>query len=659
MTTATTTKDTGSRPAGPNPTGVGGLVRSIARRSAVGPSTGRKPTLVGPGIVLVVLALIPLMTNSGFELSRLELILTYMMVAIGLNFGFGLAGQLSIAQPVIMGVAAYTAGLLNVNQGWNAWATLVPALVAAVIIGMLLNAPGFRLRGWYLAITTFFAVLVFPSLVTAAQRWTHGSTGLGPITSWPGIIGTTPQVQFEFVLGLTAVCWLAVWAIAYSKWGVLLRSMRDSPNAAGASGVNMPMLSLAVSALASLPVGLAGWVFAHSAELISPNSFGFNLLLLLMASVMLGGRGTLWGPVIGTAVFETLSLYIGAFSVYNSIILGFGVFVCATAFPTGIVPPVREFFRVRLAKVQIAGEPSLAGPELDSSVAAAVSTTPPLHAPEAPAAASHAAHAQAEPVLKLTGIHKAFGGNLVLDDVNVDLYPGKVHGLVGPNGSGKTTLLNVITGFVSRDGGTVLLRGQPVPNLRPYQIARRGIRRSFQVPQVIGELSVAENMRLGALGAPPQAGEESVATSRKAEVPRRVVKAAEELGLSAEYLDMPVKELPLGLRRIVEIGRAMVAEPAVICLDEPAAGLPEEDLVVLQQTLHRVAAGGCAVLLIEHNLSFVREVADVMIELQDGNVAEITELRSLHDDRRAKAGGQAGAGTPTAAAGTGRPEATR
>jgi branched-chain amino acid transport system permease protein len=523
-----------------------------------------------------------------------------MMVAIGLNFGFGYGGQLAIAQPVVMGVAAYTAGLLNVNRHWNSWATLVPALAVGALVNVLVSLPGFRLRGWYLAITTFFAVAVFPDLLSATQHLTHGDDGLGPIDKFP-VVGTNPSHEYWFVLALVAICWLAIWGLVYSRWGIMTRSLRDSPTAAQSSGVNMPWLKVSLSVISALPVALAGWVFAHSTELISPTSFNFALLLLVVAAVMLGGRGTVWGPIIGTLIFEILSLYIGPFSTYNSVILGGGVFLCATVFPIGIIPLVREFIRVRLPR-----------PSSDAEALVAAAGAQAVTLPEA-------AVRSGPIVLQARGIAKAFGGRVVLRGVDLDLSGGVVYGLVGPNGSGKTTLLNVLTGFVTRDAGHIELRGSALRADRPQEIARLGIRRSFQVPQLVSELSVGENIKLGAVAG--RAGRRG-----RAELNRRVEGVAAELGMTRRDVDTPVAELSLGLRRIVEIGRAMIAEPDVICLDEPAAGLAEGDLGMLARTLRHVAATGCAVLLIEHNLSFVESVADEIIVLEEG---EVTTRRAL------------------------------
>jgi ABC-type branched-subunit amino acid transport system ATPase component len=214
------------------------------------------------------------------------------------------------------------------------------------------------------------------------------------------------------------------------------------------------------------------------------------------------------------------------------------------------------------------------------------------------------------------GIEKSFGGVRVLRGIDLALVPGRIYGLVGPNGSGKTTLLNIVTGFVLPDAGEVVLDGRPIHGMAAHAVARHGIRRSFQVPQLIRELSAAENIRLGLHGR----------RGSRAEQDPLIRSVSTLVGLDPMALDMPVRELPLGMRRIIEIARAVVAGPALVCLDEPAAGLAASDLELVRAALRAVSDGGAAVLLIEHNLSFVRSVADELIVLELGNVATTQEL---------------------------------
>lgn len=587
-------------------------------RSAYAPAGNEGSPLRSALILLVAAAVIPI--GAGvFSLARYELVLTYFLVIVGLNFSFGYAGQLSIAQPVVMGVSAYVAALLNLDHHWNAWETLAPAVASGVAMGVILIIPALRLRGWYLGIAAFFAVLVFPNVLVGTQQWTGGDNGIGPVDEFPGL--TSGLRQYEFVLACAAICWLALRNLSNSAWGTQLRAMRESPEAAESLGVNLKLLGLGIAALGSVPVALGGWILVHSTQVVTPDLFGFNLMLILMGAVLLGGRGTLWGPIVGTAVFEGLNLYILPFSQYNQIILGVGVLLAATAFPVGITPILRQFALERLNPDTADG-----GEGLSSDDAAFPSEPVELIATDdRPAPRNRSSAPSRQPVLSATGIRKAFGGRQVLNAVSAELLAGEICGLVGPNGSGKTTFLNILTGFVRAEGGSLQLAGKPVLGFSPHRLARLGMTRSFQVPQLIPELSARENIRFGLRRLNGKGQRISVVHGpryrrhRVAEA-ERVSWAGHLVGLDDHLLDAQVRELSLGTRRLVEIARAGISNPSVICLDEPAAGLGGADLDRLGLALQAIAARGASVLLVEHNLAFVRGLADQLVVFDHGDV---------------------------------------
>ena len=205
-------------------------------------------------VVGILVALVPLVITSNYQLGRVQLVLIYAMVAIGLNLGFGYAGQFAIAQPAIMGTSAYTAGVLSVRYGWSAWETLPVALSLGVVLGGLISVPGYRLRGWYLAITTFFAVAVFPDVIAATYTWTGGTSGLGPITGFNFTPGTTSPVPvYELIVGVTFLVWILSARLTNSRWGIAIRSVRDAPLAATNCGINVGRLKMVVALVASIP----------------------------------------------------------------------------------------------------------------------------------------------------------------------------------------------------------------------------------------------------------------------------------------------------------------------------------------------------------------------------------------------------------------------
>jgi branched-chain amino acid transport system permease protein len=228
-------------------------------------------------------------------------------------------------------------------------------------------------------------------------------------------------------------------------------------------------------------------------------------------------------------------------------------------------------------------------------------------------------------VYRASGVTKRFAGITVLSGADLTVHAGEVVGLVGPNGSGKTTLLNIITGHVRADAGDAVLFERPALGSSPQALGSRGVRRSFQVPQLAGELSVLDNVRLGLLGGRRQQilsgilrGPAYRARTRRDTA--RVVAACRTIGLDDSLLRQRVDELPLGLRRVVEVARAVVSGPALVCLDEPAAGLAGPELARLRGVIRQAARSGSGVLLVEHNLAFVREVCDVVVEIRDGRV---------------------------------------
>ncbi len=606
------TTETTSAPA---TTGILGRVRRHAYNAMESPVTGRAGSRVTPLVVLGVAILLPLMLPGTFSIPQLELVAMYAMVAIGLNLSFGYGGQLALAQPVIMGASAYTAALVNINLDWNAWLTLPCAVAVGVVLGVIASAPGYRLRGWYLAVTSIFLVVIFPDVILATQQWTGGENGIGPVDGFPGL-RSARMGEYLLILGVLALCFLLMRRVGSTHWGLALRTIRDAQTAAQASAIHTSKVKVQLAAVAALPVALAGWLWAHQAQFVGPSAFGSHLLLLIIAAVVLGGRGTLWGAIIGTIIFQTFSLWIGPFSPYNQIALGLGILVAALLFPEGIAPVVRKWAARRLAP-----------PRADATEHEESRATADLAPPEEGQVASHGGV-----VVAANSLGKAFEGVQAVADVSLELRSGQVIGLVGPNGSGKTTVLNMITGFVRQDTGVISVAGSAARSGSPVLMASKGIRRSFQVPQLVLEVSVRQNITVGLLEhvGPVSSILGTPRYRRRArEYDKRVSEVCAELRFDEHVQEAAVEELSLGLRRIVEIGRAVVARPVVICLDEPAAGLGADGLVLIGTVLQDLTKNGYAVLLIEHNLSFVREVCDEILLLEEGVVRERADLSSI------------------------------
>lgn len=548
----------------------------------------------------------PLMDGTTYGMGRLELILFYMMAAIGLNFIHGLGGVLMVAQPAMMTGAGYAAGILSVRHGWDFWITTPIAILVAILISILLGLPSLRVRGWYLAVISFMGVALVPDVVSAFRETTGGTDGLPGIRPIQ-IAGTEPPrwLIYEAVLLVTIGFWFAVRNLLKSGWGTSLLAHRDHPYMAVASGVNLIRLRGTLFVLSAIPCGVAGAMYAHSQQFFSAVNFEIRTLLILIGGVLLGGRGTLWGPVLGVAIFAGISFWVGPFSLYNPLFLGLGVLVSALLFRLGIVGTLNQFW-------------STHGPSKGAALR--------LLSDEGDSATAISAVEQA-PHLEVRDLNKHFGGTYALKDVELTIPGGSVTTVIGANGSGKTTLLNCISGFITPDSGRVVLNGQEIISVPLHRRAHLGVARTFQVPRLIEELTVRENVELGIFGLHPQTVGASLFRTpryraRQAAAAERAIAACRALGLSDRAINAKASELTLALKRLVEIARALAADASVICLDEPVAGLNHAAQGRVATVLRDLAASGRAVLLIEHNLPFVLSVSDELVLLRDGQVAD-------------------------------------
>ncbi|MFC0527727.1 branched-chain amino acid ABC transporter ATP-binding protein/permease [Phytohabitans kaempferiae] len=589
----------------------------MSERIATARRLARHRPLLVPAVVFAVLLLLPLVVQESYALGRYQLILIYGLLALGMHFQLGFGGQFALGQGVAMGVAAYASGLLVLHAGIPTELSLLAAIAAAVVTNVLLSLPSLRLNGWYLALATIFLAAAFPDIVRIGPEWLGEDIGFGGIAPL-SLLGRDlgPIGVYLLVVVLLALAWFLVRNLMRSGWGTLLGGLRESPPATLSTGVRLGPLQLLVYVVSAIPLGLAGGLTAQINQYVSAQSYGLSLTNLALASVLLGGTGTLWGPLVGTVILQGISFFIDPFSPLNGVFLGVALIVTRIALPQGIVGSAAEI-TARLRRRRDPEPTTLARaerpPDLPAILRERSEPTTPV------------------PPLVVAGITKSFGGNSVLRGVDLRVEPGRLVALIGSNGSGKTTLINVVTGFVRPDGGSATVAGRDVTGQSTPHVAEAGLRRTFQVPRLIPQATVRENVELGVL-ATRRAG--LAATVLRTPRHRRIEaeRAADAtdvcrwLGLPDEVIDRSAAELSLGLKRVVEIGRAVIARPALVCLDEPAAGLNEAEIERLAAALRQLVAAGIAVLLIEHNVRFVLAVSDDLHLLKDGRIAASVDL---------------------------------
>jgi branched-chain amino acid transport system permease protein len=554
-------------------------------------------------VTLVVAFLLPYLVN-GYLIYVIDLALIFMLLALGLCLSMGIAGQINLGQVAFFGVAAYTCGILTVKVGWGFWPAAVVSVFAAVLAGLLIGIPALRVQSHYLGIVTLGLSLAFTALVgnLSIAGQAEGLLGL-PVPPLGGVDLSSHYLYYYLEIAALLVVAPFAYFVVYTRFGRRLRAMRDDNLAAASTGVEVPLARMVSFALAGFFGGIAGVLYAGLVRYVSPPSFSIDTMFLLLAMVIIGGRfsltGTLFGVVVLTVVREELSDYASiAQFVYGALIVLMVVFA-----PTGL-----------------AGAPGRIARLLRRGTATAAGGTGPF----VPATTERRRATADRPALEVEGLSKRFRGVNALEKVSLVVEAGEIHGVVGPNGSGKTTLFNTVSGIYDTNGGAVRLFGRDVTDAKPYRLAQLGVARTFQNLRLFGRLTVRDNLLV------------ALDRSRlwwswryivwpvgvwraERELRRRAQELLVEFGLEGVADTLP-GELPYGTQRRVEIARAMAASPRVLLLDEPAAGLNQQETNQLGEIVKSVRDRGTTVVLIEHNMSLVMSLCDRVTVLANGSV---------------------------------------
>ncbi len=543
-------------------------------------------------LALAVAALIPLVTSNTYYLFVAILIGISVVVTTGLNVLAGASGQVSLGQAGFYALGAYAGAIAAARAGLSFWLALPLAAGLGLVVGAVLGLASLRVSGPYLAMVTIaFGIIVEHGLI----EWDALTGGFGGIADIArprlgGLPLTLPR--YYYVVGLAALASLALARnLGRSPWGRALRAVRDSELAAESLGLNPYVVRTAAFTLGAAFAAVGGCLYAFLAGFVSPDSFTLQTSIVFLLIVLFGGLGRVLGPVVGSVVLIVLPELLHRFSDYRLVMYG-GLLLGSIYFlPDGVVGALARRARRRR---EAPGEEAIAWEP-------AVDAAPPLEA---------------------RGLEMRFGGIVALADGRLALAPGRVHGLIGPNGAGKTTLLNILSGFYRPSAGTVALGGRALAGLGPHRIARAGVGRTFQTTHLFETLTVLENVMVGLRGGRPgslAAALVGLPGVRAGE--RRLVAEARGLLAFVGYTGDPdelARNLPFGHKRLVEIARALARRPAVLLLDEPAAGLSQEEIAGLADLIARIRAAGTSVLLVGHHMDLVMAVSDRVTVLDYG-----------------------------------------
>ncbi|TWA82452.1 amino acid/amide ABC transporter membrane protein 2 (HAAT family) /amino acid/amide ABC transporter ATP-binding protein 1 (HAAT family) [Azospirillum brasilense] len=536
------------------------------------------PRWAGEGIGVAVLLAYALLYASPYGLRVLTVAGVYALAAIGFQIVFGLGGALSLAHGAFFGIGAYATGILGSQWGWGFAATFPVSLLVPLLLALLVGLPVLRLESHYFALATLGIAQVVHLLAVNSPGLTGGANGL------PGVPGI---VLFGWAvprgLPLAAVVWgfvalggLLAWRLARGRWGRALTLVRDDPLAAGTLGLDVGGLRLAAFALSAVYAGAAGALAVHTQRVVSPEVLEFPIMVSVLTIAVVGGRGRVAGAILGAVLLLHLPEWFRFLERSYLIVYGVALLATIVLAPHGLTGLLDRLFPAR---------PAL------------------LPKPEAPPEMA----IPNGPLLRVEGLTKGFGGVRAVDGVSLTLEAGAITGLIGPNGSGKTTLVNLISGLETPDGGRVLMGDVDLAGKRPDRIARAGIARTFQAVSLPEGASV-----LAAVAAARLERDGSIAQAEA-----HALWALERLD-AADLAAKPCAGLPAALRRRVELARALARQPAVLLLDEPAAGLTDGEKAELAGHLRAIAATGTALLVVEHDMGFLLPLAGHVLCLDQG-----------------------------------------
>jgi ABC-type branched-subunit amino acid transport system ATPase component/ABC-type branched-subunit amino acid transport system permease subunit len=542
------------------------------------------------------------------------------IVGIGLNVLLGLTGQVSFGHVGFYAIGAYTVAILTTKQV-SFWLALPAAAALAGLIGALLALPALRVRGPYLAMVTIAFGFIVEHTAVEWRDLTGGQNGIMGIPS-PAALGFAVGERGVALLAIAfaAVLVYAFWRLSAGPWGKAMRAVRDSETAAESIGLNPVTIKTMAFALSAVCAGLAGGLFAPLSGFVTPSTFSFLQSILFVLVVMVGGAGTVAGPVVGAALVVLLPEVLAGLAEYRLLFFGALLLLVLWLAPEGIAGAATRFLARRRA-------PRVADPEHTEALTAAARSRAPLVA---------------------EGLAIAFGGIRAVQDLAFRAAPGLVTSLIGPNGAGKTTVLNMLGGFYKPNAGTIRLGSHSLEGEHAWRIARAGVARTYQTSQLFGGMSVLDNLVIaqarGRLGLPVVGA--IAGAAQQAAIDRAGALAA-FVGYGGDLLRR-ASDLPHVDRRLVEIARALGTDPDVLLLDEPGAGLAREDKERLGRLLQRIAARGIAVVLVEHDMSLVMGVSDEVVVIDAGSVIAAGSPRDVQQNpevKRAYLGDEAGRAT--------------
>jgi len=554
------------------------------------------------GFAIAFIVVAPAIFGS-FTITLMNYIGIYAFAVLGLVLLTGVGGLTSFGQAAFVGIGAYATAWYTAVQGGSPWIGLLLALLLTGLVATVLGAATLRLGGHFLPLSTIawgIAIFFLFGNIDAIGRYS-GLSGIPALTIGPVSLGGN-LAMYYFIWGLLGIVMLLCRNLLDSRKGRAIRSLRGGIAMVESLAIDSFRMRLAIFVFAGTLAGLSGWLYAHMQRYVNPAPFDIRPSIELLLMALVGGAGHIAGAVVGAAVItllkNTLQDVLPIFTRYSAQleVVAFGVLfvVILQKARAGIVPMINRYLP----------RPPLALP----------AQVPPLARRTRPIVSGL-------PVLTIQGATKRFGALAAVNDVSFEVKGGEVLGLIGPNGAGKSTLLNLITGTAKPNAGRIIFLDHDVTKLAPRHIAARGIARTFQHVKLRPNMTLLDNALLGTYSRTRSgflAGAMRLDRNEEKSAQFEALQQLKRVGLGEKAGEL-AGNLPLGQQRLLEVARALAADPVVVILDEPAAGLRSLEKQILSQLLRSLRNEGMTIVLVEHDMEFVMNLVDRIVVMDFGS----------------------------------------
>lgn len=535
----------------------------------------------------------------------------YSIVTVGLVLLTGIGGLTSFGQAAFVGIGAYTTAYLSSVMGWSPWIGLPAGLLAAGLTAALIGSITVRLSGHFLPLATIAWALslyyLFGTLEFLGKY--DGLSGIPSLTLF-GYDLSSPRVMYGLIWLCLGGCLWLILNLLNSRPGRAIRALAKGRTMPEAMGIDTARYKILIFVLAALMASLSGWLYAHLQRSVSATPFGLHMGIEYLFMAVVGGIGHVWGAILGTAVMtglksqlqDWLPLLLGSSGNFEIVVFGVLIVVLLMWARDGLWPWVASAW----AKVR-PSEPEVVAPAI---APIGYGDLPRRQKPKS-----------GELLLEVNEARKQFGGLVAVKDMSFEIRAGEVVGLIGPNGAGKSTMFNLVTGVLPPSSGEIRFVGKNIDQLDSRRIVQMGIGRSFQHVHLIPQLSVLENVAMGAHLRGRSSPLKAALRLDRHEEAKLLFLAAEQIrrvGLG-DFMHTPAGSLALGQQRILEIARALCTDPTLLLLDEPAAGLRLKEKEALADLIRQLKAEGMSVLLVEHDMDFVMGLTDRLVVMEFGS----------------------------------------